>query len=460
MGLFVAAAMPSSGCSSDNESDDDDGGGCDGGVVVDGECRAKCDPAKCVENNVCVDNQCKLLCTAHDQCVPGFQVCQEALTDEVDGVSRRVNVCEDSRLTPIRDAETGFPFGWWGQECPFGDSQCELQTACPDGTPCTLAPPAGCTCERDDAACGDAAKCNRGKCAGSDQECIFNTCDVAECTPLECVDFRSEGDADAYCSKRGCATDDDCAAGFYCGLERDVRPACGDEPDNFCGTPDAPGDCVDLTDPRFQAGTRCAMQGVCLQRDPCAPCATNLDCSLADADVCAAHLGDDVCARFCVDDSNCAADEACVPYAPAAAKANGSNATCGFSPTIDCIDPALDCPVAGDTCVPRNVCVPESGKCDSSDITGDKFCAHCTDDTDCGPPGSAWICLEDDNGDNVCLDTAFPVTCSTNADCPTSPSGLQGYCVRPGDPFGPGLEDSCWFPERQSPFDGYGCYPR
>lgn len=461
-GIFLGAALPSTGCTTETIPGDE----CVGGVVVDGRCEAKCDPAKCLEGNVCVDNRCKLICDEHEDCFPGYQVCREKLTDEDEnGVQVKVAVCDDSGQIPAV-GQSGFPEGWWGLDCPFGDTQCAAQTACPDGTPCTTAP--SCTCELDEAACGEDARCNKGKCAEDGAACIFNRCTVAECQPLRCVGFAGEGDALAYCSLYECDTDDQCQPGFYCGTDRDPTDICNDDTnpdfqDALCGASSEP--CVDpaTAGPAYSAGTICLMRKTCLKRDECAPCSENLDCSFGDGDLCAAHAGDNVCARICNDDSNCSPDEACVPYAPSTAKATGAPQTCGASPHIDCIDPAVDCPTPGDTCVPRNVCVPRSGKCDGSDLpAGDgKFCAHCLRDTDCGPADSGWVCEPDDNGDNHCFDRSFPWTCGTDADCPLAPSGRNGHCITANDPFGSNLVGRCWIPERAAPFTGsFGCWDK
>src|SRR5690606_37458769 len=95
---------------------------------------------------------------------------------------------------------------------------------------------------------------------------------------------------------------------------------------------------------QFFEGPVCLMQRTCLRRDECAPCETNLDCSLGPADVCASHFDQNVCARFCNDNGDCAPDEECLGYAAASGK---GGQTCAQSPNVDCADAAADCPVEG-----------------------------------------------------------------------------------------------------------------
>ena len=64
--VVVAPGLSTAGCS------EEPGKTCVGGVVVNGACQPKCDPAKCLDGNVCVTNalgsQCKLACVSHKDC--------------------------------------------------------------------------------------------------------------------------------------------------------------------------------------------------------------------------------------------------------------------------------------------------------------------------------------------------------------------------------------------------------
>lgn len=451
--LGLAVMAPATGCS---DTEKIPGEKCVGGIIDDeGNCLAKCDPEKCLEGNVCVDNVCRLKCTAHDDCYLGVQACAPALTDpDAGGDQQEVTVCLENGHAPI--LTNGYPAGWYGTGCVGGDGDCAMQLGCPNGLECD---PASCgDCELDEAACEGKELCNVGKCASSGERCTFNTCPLDQCTPFLCLDWVGEGDTEAYCTNTDCSDDANCPDGFYCGAKRDPRDVCNSDTGggNICGGPsNAP--CVDPAAPppggQYLEGSVCLMQRTCLRRDECAPCETNLDCSLGPADVCANHFEQTVCARFCLDNGDCAPDEECLGYV--AASGTGGQ-TCAQSPNVDCVTGA-ECPVEGDVCVPRSVCVPRTGACDGSNQPA-KFCVHCTDDTHCGPPGSGWACTEQSNGHTACLDLGFTTSCTSNADCPQVPNGtLRGKCLDESDGVQPGnpVYQKCYFPRTA---DGYVCF--
>ena len=473
--LMVALAIPPLACNSDGTGGEPV---CKNGIVdAAGNCVAKCDPAKCLEDNVCADNACRLLCTSHEECILGTQECAATVEDDT---GRTVQVCAESGRQPALNGN-GYPEGSYGTPCLFGDANCgDYQSACPNGLECNFG--AQCeagTCELDAAVCGEDPQCNVGRCSEGGQRCTFNTCTQEECTPFVCIGA-GEGDADAYCSHRDCDDDSECPAGFYCGVTADPHSICGptcngstcsggpndggncgDDGDcqvgnsNYCGT--TTQGCIDPAGDnggaQYVEGTLCLMRNTCLKREPCTPCSGNLDCSLG-ADVCQIHLGANVCARLCDSPDDCTPDEICVGYLAA----TGKLGTCGATPTVDCNVPE-DCPTPGDTCSERSVCVPASGKCDASDAPGNKFCYHCVDDRDCGPPGSSMACVEVGGNMKGCFDLAFPDACTTDNDCPLSPSGLHGECLDQAEGLSPGdsVYHRCYFPYKNLT-QKFSCY--
>jgi len=477
VGLGSAGAT---GCGDEVSGAGGGGGGgnivCDGGVIDDqGNCVAKCDPAKCIEGNICANNACRLPCDTHAECYPGSQACVPALEDDT---GRLVNVCEN--VGRVAAPLGAYPQGTYATTCFFGEQECSAQIACPNGLECD---PNSCAdCELDMDACPneDGTGCNQGKCASTGEICIFNTCDIAECTPFTCI-TAGEGDAEAYCTHHDCADDSACPAGFTCGETRDPRQICNTMKGNtaLCGGPTM-DPCVDPS--QFNAGgaqlyegSLCLLRKTCLERGDCAPCDHNLDCSFSDAQVCTQHAGSNVCARICTGPGDCLPDEICSPYDPAAlnggqypgfcAEAPGVPCalnkdcasesclpivgTCGLSPRFDCAQDG-DCPTEGDTCQPRSVCVPASGACDASDAPGDKFCFHCTKDSDCGDASSNLACVVVSGSESACL--ALPIAdgpdCTVDDDCPTSPSGAHGECLDEPEGVDPGTDvyHKCYFP--------------
>ncbi len=89
--------------------------------------------------------------------------------------------------------------------------------------------------------------------------------------------------------------------------------------------------------------------------------------------------------------------------------------------------------------------LPRFGAC----VGTGKFCEPCLDDTDCGGPDSKMACISAGIADEKgCFDLSFPDTCTTDNDCPKSPSGKSGECLDEGDGLAPGddVYHRCYFP--------------
>lgn len=402
--LAMGAAGASGACSSSDTPRDE----CFGGVVVDGVCEGKCRPDRCLEGNTCVGNRCVLKCSSHLECTPGLQDCMPA---EEDDTKAEISVCRPNGKI------VGF-----GASCPFG-SECAQFGRCPDSTPCN---PVQCNgqpgeCQRDTAVCGDDPACSAGKCSDGSY-CFIPTCAPSECTSLglECLG-KGEGDAEAYCTQPHCAEDADCPGGFECALTRDPHAICGTDKGNnsFCG--ETTEDCIDsstLGDGNsYVEGPLCLLRTTCVKRAQCAPCSSDLDCSLVQGQRCVTIGGESRCARSCSADPDCDLDYQC----------------------------------EGGVCTPRfGACVGEGN-----------FCEPCRNDKDCGGADSTMECTTTLRGQRACLDAALPVRCTlddpatplneNNAEdvCPKSPGGLAGECVCVETNSGGDCVDSrCYLPSR------------
>lgn len=480
--LLVLAIMPAAGCVTSATC-------VDGYVTATGDCEAQCETAKCKAGNVCVANRCVLPCNADTECSYG-SACAPAVGDD----GEAIRLCQPTkRQAPVVDPAVNAAPGGYGWPCPLG-YECECPYideagncigfptyACPNGLECD--PNACADCAPDPAICGDDPACNVGRC-GDGTACTFNTCDpLTECTGFTCVGA-GMGDAQAYCTRHDCDSDDQCPNGFYCGNTRDPRDICGNTcnggtcsndasisctsdgqcqkgNNNFCGESNEP--CLDIAQANaagtthFESGV-CAMRRTCLKREECVPCEHSFDCGLGGAQVCGTHRDQDVCLRLCATQSDCRLDEFCTSYVPAG---GGTGNTCGERPQLDCESDAdcppvddrcvifppntsglcqgdssvgcvtdADCPPLSDVCTPRSVCVPAAGRCDASDSVS-KFCRHCVDDEDCGGvnKGGRWGCVEVSNGEYGCIDLSFDIDCNSDADCPLSPGGRHAECM-------------------------------
>jgi hypothetical protein len=118
---------------------------------------------------------------------------------------------------------------------------------------------------------------------------------------------------------------------------------------------------------------------------------------------------------------------------------------------------ASDCSTDGDCAngfqCTSGECVPRAGSC-----TGTKtFCEPCHVDTECA---AGLYCSRESSGlERICVSPIGTIDCTTDADCPTSPSGLHGKCMdattesQPGD----GVYHTCWLPFFQS-IDRFQCW--
>jgi hypothetical protein len=374
--VALAFAASTTGCSSSTY--------CEGGFVRDvpgkteGDCEALCQDSACIADNVCVNNQCELTCTSHLDCNIGTQGCTNTTTDS----GFPIAVCQNTDLAAI------------GTKCPFG-VECETITACPDGTACDFTQCGGGTCTQDPVACstadaGPSPSCNTGKCADG-TACVVPGCAQADCTALACVSDGS-ADADAFCTLIDCHANSDCAPGMYCALEHDPHAVCNSNPqvgnNQFCGTTTAK--CVDpatadAAGATYVEGAYCLLRDRCERRGDCAPCATDIDCSLVPGQHCTTYGGASVCTPDCNQDSDCLLDHTCV----------------------------------------MGECQEKFGACKG---TG-KFCEPCLNDLDCGGKSSGNACIGLGAGQRACYPIVTPPTCNSSADCPMTPDGHHAQCL-------------------------------
>jgi len=383
---------------------------CEGGVIIDGRCEAKCSPDLCLAGNTCVDNRCVLECVSHTQCLPD-QTCSGAVEDDT---GREILAC--SREQP-KETHVGLL-------CAFG-YECDGVYQCPDGSACNPKG-GGATCAPEQCALVEPFRaCPDGTaCTGAEGD----NCAPEACKPLVCRSA-GEGDAEAYCTTQDCSTDLDCAPGMYCGVRRRAQKICGTDK----GTEDP---CLEPSQftangGTYQEGPVTLLQNICLKREICAPCVTNNDCSLAGDLSCVNVAGVQSCVKPCRVDGDCNDDSFCYSTA--------LNAGCVNEPCDD------------------GLCLPRSGSC-----RGSEFCQACLNDLDCSPPGSAGskACIEAGAGQRGCFDQSFPDTCVTDADCPQSPSGKHGECLDEGEGLGPGdsVYRRCYLPFYPGP-SKFQCWP-
>lgn len=247
-------------------------------------------------------------------------------------------------------------------------------------------------------ACSDGTKCDP---AG--EACASGSCQGLACTG------QGEADADAYCTTVDCSADADCPGGYFCAVARVCDATSPIEP------------CIDAS--AFADGGAGAMPGpggqqlrnMCMKRPACAPCETDLDCSQFAGQRCADQGGVKVCAQTCGSDNDC---------------------------------------FPGYACDATGVCLHKFGSCAG---TG-QFCEPCVNDLDCGPADGSSVCAVWDNG-NGCFDYGFPDTCTSNADCPKSPSGKSGECLDENEGVSPGdsVYHRCYVPLNAASYKA-GCW--
>lgn len=235
---------------------------------------------------------------------------------------------------------------------------------------------------------------------------LYTSCpNGTECTdPTLCLGA-GPGDLDAYCSI-DCASDDDCAPGFYCGSI--TRPPC----ENACnvrGQPTEPR-CV----PSDQIGKGKAFQctdagverKVCREREFCSPCSKDADCLAIPNQVCAKDAsGEQICTRLC----------------------DPGTRSCPWGNAAECA--AYDSDLGVPTCSHRfgschgqgNTCEPcrtsddcPGGVCISSQFTGERWCVNL---------GTHCSCDNGVDASGICSDGG----------CPDAPSGLPLQCIGTSD---------------------------
>ncbi len=179
---------------------------------------------------------------------------------------------------------------------------------------------------------------------------------------------KSPTDAHSFCTQYQCQTDGDCRGGYYCAtINKSPSVVAVNRSQNLTTT-------------------------VCLPREYCAPCATNVDCPpdpLTHApQYCVTEPGREAkfCTRGCDRDANCRQDAHCAASDEAGA----------------------------------NVCFPRAGVC-----KGDgSFCSPCSSDDDC--PGGLCI-VSEFNQERFCsIKSKIPCVVENDAlkaDCPKPPTG-------------------------------------
>jgi hypothetical protein len=161
-----------------------------------------------------------------------------------------------------------------------------------------------------------------------------------------------KSDANAYCTLYSCATDADCAGGYWCATI-DERPNVVSEKRSFGKT---------LT--------------VCLKHSYCSPCTSDIDCPVIDGKP-SRCLGDTnggtYCATVCTDRSNCPLDALC------AAVPDDANKYCTPRAGACVGDGSLCAPCRSDADCPNGFCIRAA-------YSTEKFCSVKANST-CAPAG-------------------------------------------------------------------------
>jgi len=429
IGTLLAVAL-AGGCSNA------EGEKCVGGVIeADGTCAAKCDPAKCLPGNTCVENECRLLCSSHNDCLAEVQSCVQGVDD---ATSAPVLACAPTgraRVVPWLGTGTMCPFG---HECDLsfcpdgsvcdplacngnpaacvGDPATGVGACSTDGTPCVpslcaltecktaLYCPNGLQC--DPLSCGgqpdacekscDGEHCNEGTCSNTGEPCVFNTCDPTHCSTMVC-NSAGQGDADAYCAPHDCSSDDECAPGFSCGVTRDPR--------TICGATCAGGSCS--TDSDILVTLVSGMPLVASTST--INCTSDLDCQKGNNDFCGRLGGLEDCvdpAEFTTAGKTFSEGQLCLLRN--SCLRSDSCSTCETN--LDCNDSNTDvCQEHGG----EKICARFCG--DESDCRNDEFCVP-ADSSTCSQ-NSGVRCSTDDE-------------CPTIADsCPLALGAVEGTCT-------------------------------
>jgi hypothetical protein len=218
------------------------------------------------------------------------------------------------------------------------------------------------------------------------------------------------GDGRSYCTPT-CLADPDCPAGYECGFVRDPRELCGVSglgESSLCGGENNTEPCLDTSvaptdnSGEFVRGAICLQHRLCLKKEACAQCQTDLDCSWAGLDCVSAGADGKRCFARCIQDSDCDADKLCG----------------------------------------EGHCIPKAGSC-----TGDGFCSGCRSDMDCT---FGFTCYQLHGNEKGCVDLRTPTSggCTSDLDCPLSPGGRRGLCISGGRCLPPLDQNtnalSCW----------------
>lgn len=370
------------------------------GVTVDGECEKKCLDSACASGTICVDNACRSKCTSANDCGP-----QQRCVARASDTGERGSFCVGASAPVVMGAQVG-------TACTSNADCAESAGVhCIDDT-CTF------TCEihADCVSCNAQGRCKSvGSCSGNATDTAgkpVRTC-VGDSFPREFGQFGSacpngpesddcdktngfvcrgtSGDIDAYCTKQGCAADSECPTGFFCSTIR-------------------------------KGSSRTETIQICLRREFCAPCDSDVDCLGVRNQLCAKDLsGEKICTVLCDDNIN-----SC-PW--------------GASTTCRATDDVLGAPT----------CSHRFGSCHG---TGNS-CEPCVDQRDC--PGGACV-AERFTNEQFCVDFGVTCSCPDNAGgrcagggCPTSPPPASSpmYCFGDstgGDCVGAATGPGCWPP--------------
>ncbi len=213
----------------------------------------------------------------------------------------------------------------------------------------------------------------------------------------------SPTDANAFCTRYACKTDDDCGHGWWCARLNQFP---------------------NLEDPKVMTG---ATWNVCMPRTYCSPCASDIDCSPVNGvpqHCLAANDGTQYCAPECTSDPQCALDAHCVPQRNYAA----------------CVPRAGVCVGDGSLCAPCRSDADCKGTCVGAYQSPERFCA-----VKSGAP----CVLQKDGSITAQCPSSTPATprvsCSVSQYEPDMPPDLCiGEVVFGTDNGQPIYETGCW----------------